>query len=99
MRAHAPHDRDHMWPTIALPSRSTAPRPAGAGSTLLTLTYSTLLTLTYTLAWSCYADTYRHIQLHVSGLPAHCEWMREDLYRVSMQEPVDLAVQEDDLFR
>jgi phosphoserine phosphatase SerB len=83
----------------------------GAGSTTLTLTYSTLLTLSYTLAWSCYADTYRHmltltdtdtyrhIQLHVSGLPAQCERMREDLYRISMQEPVDLAVQEDDLFR
>jgi len=38
-------------------------------------------------------------QLHVSGLPVQCERMREDLYRISMQEPVDLAVQEDDLFR
>lgn len=38
-------------------------------------------------------------QLHVSGLPSQCERMREDLYRISMEEPVDLAVQEDDLFR
>ena len=35
----------------------------------------------------------------MSGLPSQCERMREDLYRISMEEPVDLAVQEDDLFR
>ena len=32
-------------------------------------------------------------QLHVSGLVTQLERMREDLYKISMQEPIDLAVQ------
>jgi phosphoserine phosphatase len=38
-------------------------------------------------------------ELRVSGLAHSLERMREDLYKVSLREPIDLAVQEDDLFR
>jgi len=53
----------------------------------------------YSLTRVNMANARSAFQLHVSGLPSQCERMREDLYRISMEEPVDLAVQEDDLFR
>ncbi|EKX55342.1 hypothetical protein GUITHDRAFT_149777 [Guillardia theta CCMP2712] len=38
-------------------------------------------------------------QLQVSGKPRSVGALREELFKVSLQEPIDVAVQEDDLFR
>lgn len=53
----------------------------------------------YSLTRINMANARTAFQLHVSGLPNQLERMREELYKISMVEPIDLAVQEDDLFR
>lgn len=39
------------------------------------------------------------LQFEVSGKPRSVDQLREELFKVSLQNPVDIAVQEDDLFR
>jgi len=39
------------------------------------------------------------LQFEVSGKPRSVDNLREELFKVSLQHPVDIAVQEDDLFR
>jgi len=39
------------------------------------------------------------LQFEVSGKPRNVDQMREELFKVSLSQPVDVAVQEDDLFR
>ena len=39
------------------------------------------------------------LQFEVSGKPRNVDQMREELFKVSLSQPVDIAVQEDDLFR
>lgn len=39
------------------------------------------------------------LQFEVSGKPRNVDQMREELFKVSLTQPVDIAVQDDDLFR
>mmetsp|Transcript_55473 Transcript_55473/g.131213 ORF Transcript_55473/g.131213 Transcript_55473/m.131213 type:complete len:427 (-) Transcript_55473:140-1420(-) len=46
-----------------------------------------------------YANARSALQFEVSGKPRNVDQMREELFKVSLNQPVDIAIQDDDLFR
>lgn len=46
-----------------------------------------------------YTKSRSALQFEVSGKPRNVDQMREELFKVSLTQPVDIAIQEDDLFR
>jgi len=46
-----------------------------------------------------FANARSALQFEVSGKPRNVDQMREELFKVSLNQPVDIAIQDDDLFR